>query len=73
MQANEEQKKKWLPLAAQHRILGAYAQTELGHGEPPHMMTSLHQALFLIVSSQGVMCEAWRPLLLMMWTSRSLS
>ena len=31
-QGTEEQKKKWLPLALDHRILGAYAQTELGHG-----------------------------------------
>ena len=32
-QANEEQKKKWLPLAMNYKILGAYAQTELGHGK----------------------------------------
>ena len=31
-QGSEEQKKKWLPLALDHRILGGYAQTELGHG-----------------------------------------
>ncbi|XP_071499066.1 peroxisomal acyl-coenzyme A oxidase 1-like [Diadema antillarum] len=28
----EEQKAKWLPLARQYKILGTYAQTELGHG-----------------------------------------
>lgn len=29
---NEEQAKNWLPLAKDFRILGTYAQTELGHG-----------------------------------------
>ncbi|XP_063952128.1 peroxisomal acyl-coenzyme A oxidase 1-like [Lytechinus pictus] len=28
----EEQKVKWLPLARQYKIIGTYAQTELGHG-----------------------------------------
>ena len=31
-QATEEQQKKWLLPAKQFKILGAYAQTELGHG-----------------------------------------
>lgn len=31
-QGTEEQKKQWLPLAASYQIIGAYAQTELGHG-----------------------------------------
>ena len=31
-QGTEEQKKKWLPLAKEYKILGTYAQTELGHG-----------------------------------------
>ena len=29
----EEQKEKWLPLAESYRLVGTYAQTELGHGE----------------------------------------
>ena len=29
---SDEQKAKWLPLATNAKILGAYAQTELGHG-----------------------------------------
>lgn len=29
---NEEQKAHWLPLIQGHKILGCYAQTELGHG-----------------------------------------
>jgi acyl-CoA oxidase len=29
---NEEQNKYWMPLIADHKILGCYAQTELGHG-----------------------------------------
>ncbi|EDV23301.1 uncharacterized protein TRIADDRAFT_27529 [Trichoplax adhaerens] len=31
-QGTEEQKRKWLPLAEDLKILGTYAQTELGHG-----------------------------------------
>ncbi|KAK7091432.1 peroxisomal acyl-coenzyme A oxidase 1-like [Littorina saxatilis] len=30
--ATEEQKAKWLPLAKSYRLVGTYAQTELGHG-----------------------------------------
>ena len=29
---NEEQRALWLNLIAKHKILGCYAQTELGHG-----------------------------------------
>ena len=29
---SEEQQAKWLPLTMKHRIIGTYAQTELGHG-----------------------------------------
>jgi acyl-CoA oxidase len=29
---SDEQKKKWLPLLDSSRVIGAYAQTELGHG-----------------------------------------
>ena len=31
-QMNDEQMKKWLPLAQNFSITGTYAQTELGHG-----------------------------------------
>ena len=31
--ATETQKAKWLPLATNFRILGTYAQTEMGHGK----------------------------------------
>ena len=31
-QGTEEQKKKWLPLARKYKIIGCYAQTEIGHG-----------------------------------------
>ncbi|KAJ0391967.1 hypothetical protein P43SY_007526 [Pythium insidiosum] len=31
-QADDEQQRKWLPLARNFKIFGAYAQTELGHG-----------------------------------------
>jgi len=29
---SEEQRKKWVPLALDLKILGSYAQTEIGHG-----------------------------------------
>jgi acyl-CoA oxidase len=32
-QGTDEQKAKWLPLARDLRIIGTYAQTELGHGK----------------------------------------
>jgi acyl-CoA oxidase len=31
-QGTDEQRAKWLPLANHYRVIGAYAQTELGHG-----------------------------------------
>ncbi|EDV23614.1 uncharacterized protein TRIADDRAFT_28074 [Trichoplax adhaerens] len=31
-QGTDEQRKKWLPLANDYKIIGTYAQTELGHG-----------------------------------------
>ena len=31
-QSSKEQKAKWLPLTQSNRIIGTYAQTELGHG-----------------------------------------
>jgi acyl-CoA oxidase len=31
-QCDEEQARHWVPLAERYRIIGAYAQTELGHG-----------------------------------------
>lgn len=30
--ASDEQKKYWLPLIEKVKIIGAYVQTELGHG-----------------------------------------
>ena len=32
-QTTEEQKAKWLPLAQNYKLIGTYAQTELGHGK----------------------------------------
>jgi len=36
--ANKEQKDYWLPLLQSHKILGCYAQTELGHGSNVAML-----------------------------------
>lgn len=32
-QGTEEQKKRWLPLAESLKMIGTYAQTEMGHGK----------------------------------------
>ena len=32
-QMSDEQIKKWLPLAQSYKVIGTYAQTELGHGK----------------------------------------
>ena len=31
-QGTDEQREKWLPLIRDYRVIGAYAQTEMGHG-----------------------------------------
>ena len=31
-QGTDEQREKWLPLVQNYKIIGAYAQTEIGHG-----------------------------------------
>ena len=31
-QGTDEQREKWVPLLRDYRIIGAYAQTEMGHG-----------------------------------------
>ena len=31
-QGTDEQREKWLPLIHNYDIIGAYAQTEIGHG-----------------------------------------
>lgn len=30
---SDRQIAKWIPLATQHKLIGSYAQTELGHGK----------------------------------------
>lgn len=30
---SDKQIAKWIPLATQHKLIGSYAQTELGHGK----------------------------------------
>lgn len=35
-QGTDEQREKWLPLIHNYKIIGAYAQTELGHGKSVH-------------------------------------
>lgn len=43
-----EQAKKWIPLAESFRVLGTYAQTELGHGQShlPQKTTSFSLKVF---------------------------
>ena len=42
-QGTVEQKAKWLPLAKDFKIFGAYAQTELGHGKCVSTCTCCHK------------------------------
>ena len=42
-QGTEEQKQKWLGLANDYKILGTYAQTELGHGKQKKSFKNLQQ------------------------------
>ena len=32
-QGTDEQREKWVPLIRDYRIIGSYAQTEMGHGK----------------------------------------
>ena len=32
-QGTDEQREKWVPLIRDYRVIGAYAQTEMGHGK----------------------------------------
>ena len=43
-QCTEEQKEKWLKLASNYSIIGAYAQTELGHGKTNMLLIILIQS-----------------------------
>ena len=40
-QTTEEQKAKWLPLAQNYKLVGTYAQTELGHGKNLNISSSI--------------------------------
>lgn len=47
-QASNIQKAKWLPLANNFSIIGAYAQTELGHGMCMHAhLSSVIASIYL--------------------------
>ena len=60
---NEEQVAKWLPLAESNRILGCYAQTELGHGSDVQSLET--EAVFdlktdsFIINSPSLSATKW--------------
>jgi alkylation response protein AidB-like acyl-CoA dehydrogenase len=63
--ANEEQAKKWLPLCREMKILGSYAQTEIGHGSD---VSSLMTTATLdtntdefIIHTPNMMATKWWP------------
>ena len=46
-QGTDEQREKWIPLIRDYRVIGAYAQTEMGHGKcifASHLVIVYHQA-----------------------------
>ena len=50
-QTTEEQKAKWLPLAESYKLVGTYAQTELGHGKYLNISASVLSKLLRFVYS----------------------
>uniref|UniRef100_K3WPA5 Acyl-coenzyme A oxidase n=1 Tax=Globisporangium ultimum (strain ATCC 200006 / CBS 805.95 / DAOM BR144) TaxID=431595 RepID=K3WPA5_GLOUD len=64
-QADEEQQKKWLLKAKQFKILGAYAQTELGHGSNVQgIETTAHfdkASQQFIINSPTLTSRKWWP------------
>ncbi|GAB9476034.1 Peroxisomal acyl-coenzyme a oxidase [Globisporangium polare] len=64
-QADEEQQKKWLPLARNFNIIGAYAQTELGHGSNVQgIETTAHfdkASQEFIINSPTLTSRKWWP------------
>ena len=47
-QATDEQQKKWLGPAKRHEIIGAYAQTEIGHGLWHHTVMVCDNSIALV-------------------------
>lgn len=62
---SEEQKKKWLPLMDSARCIGAYAQTELGHGSDVQNLQT--EAVFspetneFVIHNRDVSSYKWWP------------
>ncbi|GMF18225.1 unnamed protein product [Phytophthora lilii] len=64
-QGTDEQRAKWLPLAKNYRIIGAYAQTELGHGSNVQgietMVTFDKSTQEFIIDSPTLTSRKWWP------------
>jgi acyl-CoA oxidase len=64
-QADDAQQKKWLPLARNYKITGAYAQTELGHGSNVQgIETTAHYdkaSQEFIINSPTLTSRKWWP------------
>lgn len=64
-QADDEQQAHWLPLANSYRILGAYAQTELGHGSNVQGLETTaaydKNAQEFIINSPTLTSRKWWP------------
>jgi len=64
-QMDDEQKAKWLPLATEYKITGAYAQTELAHGSNVQgIETTAHfdqSTQEFIIDSPTITSRKWWP------------
>ncbi|KAK3002039.1 hypothetical protein RJ639_020988 [Escallonia herrerae] len=64
-QGTEEQQQKWLPLAYKMKIIGCYAQTELGHGSNVQGLETTatfdHQTDEFVIHSPTLTSSKWWP------------
>ena len=62
---NDQQRKKWLPFLDTSKIIGAYAQTELGHGSDVQSLettaTYRRQDRCFVINTPSIKAYKWWP------------